>query len=497
MIAISHLSSEMHMTKRAIGIDIGSNYTRAIQIARVNDTLHIEKIVSEPTRRSTDSPLKVLKSLCGPCGFDARARVGLALSHLSVFYREIKTDQEPDQANWWTYGLPTPPDQTLLQACTGPAQGSEGPHTLVAATAKHHLKRHVALLKQAGLTPVLVDTEIFAVKAALEANYPQTITGSYVLLYIDEQHLSLAVIRDGRPLAVRNTPLPISPGQDNVPMDDTYVHSICEEIAITWQKACGSQLDERVCLYIAPGDPVPEGLCQAVERGLGCAIVLLNPLQGISCDHALSPIPHMAVAEGLALRLLCPAQTHGLNFLAADKAARTGVTDLKKELTFHAVLVGTIMTLWMIGCFIQLFLLESRYHTLKARMHDVFVQALPQEKNIVQPLAQARQRLEQLQQTVHTWDALGASRSSALHILERISKSKTGQENVTVDDLLIAGHTIRIQATCSSFDQVYRWQDRFTTMGHFTDVQVRDPRREPATGLVHFTLELLAVEDAL
>jgi hypothetical protein len=485
------------MTKRAIGIDIGSNYTRAVQITRVNDAFHIEKIVSEPTRRSTDSPLTILKSLFGHHGFDERARVALALSHLSVFYREIKTGQEPDQANWWTYGLPIEPDQTLLQACIDPSSSADEPHVLVAATSKDHLKDQLVLLKQAGLRPVLVDAEIFAVKAVQEVNYPGTTTGAYVLIYIDEQHLSLAIIRDGRPLAIRNTPLPMPQGVDTATLDDTYVPSLCNEINITWQKVCVSQIDEQVCLYIATGDPMPERLCPAIERTLGCSTVLLDPRKTISCDQALSPSPHMAVAAGLALRLLSPTQTHGLNFLVADKASRRGIKDIKNEMAFYGLLVGAIMALWIIGCFIQLFLLESRYNKIKDQIRDVFVQTLPQEKNIVYPLAQAQQKLEQLQQNVNTWDTMGAGQSSALHILERISVSKAEQGNINVEDLLIAGNRIRIRGTCPSFEQVYRWQERFTNSNHFMDVQVRDPRKEPDTGLIHFTLELLSGEETL
>jgi hypothetical protein len=205
----------------------------------------------------------------------------------------------------------------------------------------------------------------------------------------------------------------------------------------------------------------------------------------------------MAVATGLALRLLSPAQTHGLNFLVADKASHCGITDIKKEMTFYGVLAGAIMTLWIIGCFIQWFLLESRYDKIKDQIRDVFVRALPQENNIIHPLAQAQQKLEQLQQNANTWDTMGTGQASALHILERISVSKAEQGNINVEDLLIAGNRIRIQGTCPSFEQVYRWQERFTNSDHFTDVQVRDPRKEPDTGLVHFTLELLSREETL
>ena len=96
-----------------------------------------------------------------------------------------------------------------------------------------------------------------------------------------------------------------------------------------------------------------------------------------------------------------------------------------------------------------------------------------------------------------TLGTMGAGQASALHILARISTAKGEQQNIKVDDLLIAGNTIRLRGTCPSFDHVFRWRDRFIEMPEFTEVHVQDPRKETDTNRVRFTMELLSEENSI
>jgi len=55
-------------------------------------------------------------------------------------------------------------------------------------------------------------------------------------------------------------------------------------------------------------------------------------------------------------------------------------------------------------------------------------------------------------------------------------------------DLLIDQDGVRMEGTCSSFEQVYQWQQRLKEVPQFARVQVEQPVRDPKTGQVSFTI---------
>lgn len=128
--------------------------------------------------------------------------------------------------------------------------------------------------------------------------------------------------------------------------------------------------------------------------------------------------------------------------------------------------------------------LEANCTQLKNEISDVFHKALPEEQNVVSPLAQLEQKITSFGKDYQIFTSFHPNSSSPLEILRCISASVPPQVDVKVNDLLIAADTVRITGTSDSFESVYKWQQRLREVPDFSAVEVKDVQRQPqsATG---------------
>ena len=190
------------------------------------------------------------------------------------------------------------------------------------------------------------------------------------------------------------------------------------------------------------------------------------------------------------MRVLAPEQTKGINFLEADKADTGPALNLKKELVVCATLIGAIAVFSLIGLFVRLSHLEADYTRIKNETTEIFKATLPEEKNIVSPLVQLEQKLESFRRDSQLFASLSSTGLAPLEVLHRVSANSPSRVNVKVDDILIAANTIRVNGACDSFESVYQWQRLLQEVPGFTLVDVKDVRKQPKSGIVHFTMLL-------
>ncbi len=185
-----------------------------MQISRTGEQFHIEKVFSSQTRRSTDSPPDILRSLTGRFGFDRRADVAISMPNDAVFFKNLETDfatlEQIRAGNFSAleHDFPIQPDEIVAQVCSyRRLPAGEKWSVLAAATARASLHERLKILAEAKMHPRLVDAPIFAIHAAVVVNHPEIMTGQAVIAYIDECHLVLAVTQDDNILIVRNIPI--------------------------------------------------------------------------------------------------------------------------------------------------------------------------------------------------------------------------------------------------------------------------------------------------
>ena len=493
------------MVKRCIGIDIGPSHLRAVQISRTGEQFRIEKVFSSQTRRSTDSPSEMLRSLTGRFGFDRRADVAISMPNDAVFFKNLETDfatlEQMQAGNFpaLEHDFPIQPDEIVVGVCScrppvflrkqeGEPAG-ENWSVLIAAAARASLHEELKILAEAKMHPRLVDAPIFAIHAVVVVNHPEIMTGQAVIAYIDECNLILAVTQDDNILIVRN--IPIVAGADSVggAFEERVAGLLSHEAQVSWQRMFGTDIGQEIKIYLVTAD-ASEYLQSLIEENLHCQTTVVDPYAGVEAPADCKADYPICAAEGLALRVLAPERTKGLNFLQAGIADMKPKLNIRKELITCAALVGAIAVFWLLGLFVRLSILEANYGRIKNQIKEVFQTALPQEKNIVNPVIQLEQKLGTFQKDYQLFASFYPAALGPLEVLRSISVTTPSQANLKVDDLLIAADTISIKGTCDSFESVYQWQQLLRDVHGFRSVDVQNVQKEPKSGAVHFTIVL-------
>ena len=500
------------MVKRCIGIDIGSSSLRAVQVSRTGEHLHIEKVFSIQTRRGSDSPPEILRSLTSKYGFDRRADVAISMPNDAVFYRNLETDfagleqirglSKPDPKREMKHlqtpsvlehNFPIEPDEIVAQVCSYRQPSDDKYSVLVAAVKRASLHERMNILAEAKMHPNLVEAAIFAVYSAIAVNHPEIMTGQAIIAYIDESYLALAVTENNSILIVRNIPI-VSCSDNNADLAQEQIAEVLSrEVEITWQKVFGRAIQEDTKIYLVSRGNVSNDLEATIAESLPCPTTIVDSYARVECSAQGDGDAEISLAKGLALRVLVPDRTAGINFREADTANVKPTLDLKKEFITCAILLAAIAVVSLLGLFVRLSYLERKYSHIKNEITEVFQAALPEEKNIVSPLAQLEQELQSLRKDYRLFAPFSPSDLRPLEVLRSITMSTPSQGNVKIDDLLITPESVRLNGTCDSFESVYQWQRLLQEIPGFALVDVQDVQKEPKSGAVHFTIVVSSI----
>ena len=491
------------MTKRCIGIDIGSSHLRAVQLSQTDGQLHLEKVFGVQMRRSADTPSEMLKALIKQQGFDRRADVAISMPNDAVFFRSLESDsadaEQTRGLNKFTleHNFPIQPDEIIAQECSRRQLPDEKCSVLIAAVARTSLLERLNLFTDARMYPKLAEAAIFAVHSTIAVNHPEANIGIAIIAYIDESYLTLAVTQDNNILIVRNIPI-ISCYEDNIDaVDEKLAELLSREAGTTWRKVFGTEIGRGCKIYAATaGGKNFDGLKAIVEEKLNCQIAVVDPYAKIKNPLEYKNDPAICIAEGLALRLLVPEKITGINFLEADNSNIKPTLNLKKELVICVILTAAIAVVSLGGLFMRISYLEAKYARVKNEIREIFHSTLPEETNIINPATQLEQKLEALRKDYQLFASFGPTRLSPLEVLRCITVNTSQQENVKIDNLFITAESVRLSGSCDSFESVYQWQQLLQEIPEFAVVDVQDAQREAKSGTVHFTMLISSVKPA-
>jgi Tfp pilus assembly protein PilN len=265
---------------------------------------------------------------------------------------------------------------------------------------------------------------------------------------------------------------------------------LSREIEITWRKLFDADPDPNLRVFLISESTTARHLAAAIEGEVNCQVTVVDPYARI--DRAMESEARfpLSVAEGLALRKLLPQQTGGINFLGTHSAAGKAHPNIRKELATCAGLLAVIATIWIGGLFLQMSRLESEYDAVKTQIQDIFRETLPEEKNMVHPLAQLQQKLDAWRGDSSILASFQPGQMTPLDILSTLSTHQPPGHALKLSDLFIAADSVRVTGNCNSFSTLSEWQHTLKQIPGFDIVDVTNPKKDAKTGQVHFTLSL-------
>jgi len=483
------------MIKRCIGIDIGRTYVRAVQIARTPEGLAVEKAFGMQTRRSTDSVSEILQSLMTEHGFDSRADVAVSMLSQAVAFVEIQTDEAGLQAIQegetlkLRNDLPIAAEDAIIQVCSTRTLPKGKYSVLVAATSGESIREQLQSLSEGNIRPTAVDASILAMHTALVMNHSEAMIGTALILCVDESAITLAVTQDGKILIVRNIPIFCDEG---APLSAEQTAELIErEVEITWRRLFGASPDGSLYVFLVSAPKTVEPLVAAIRGKVECRIVVADPYARLkrSGDNMPADFP-MCTAVGLALRALAPSPGDHGDFLVVYNARMQPGCNIKKELIACAALVVLTAAVWFTGLFVRLSALESEYAGLKGQIQNVFHQALPQEKNVVNPLVQLQQKIDSFRKEYEVFSSFRPGRFSPLEIMSTLTTRCPKEGNLKFHDLLITADAVQAVGTCDSFAVISEWQRSLKQVPGFDVVDIQDQKMDGWAGQVQFTLSM-------
>ncbi len=484
------------MAKKSIGIDIGRTHLRAVQIARTPEGFRIEKTFGIQTRRRTDSPVNILRALTTEHGFDRRAEVAVCLPHHAIFFADTEIDGaalQKLQAGDTTPlkdSFPIASDKAMLQICSTQKLPDDRYSVLVAATSSDLLEAELSLLGEGKLQPTLVETPITAANTAIGFDHPESRQGIALILCVEPSSLHLAVLHEGSPLMVRNIPMVVPRDSDTEQIARQITEVLSREIEITWRKLFNAEPDSNLRIFLISESKTARYLAAAIEAEVDCQVTVSEPCAKIDrVGQAETPFP-LSVAEGLALRPLLPPQTGGVNFLGTHGAVGSTQMSVRRELATCGGLLAVIVAIWIIGLVLQVSRLESQYAEVKTEIESVFRETLPDEKNIVNPLAQLQQKLDARRSDSGVLTSFQPGQITPLDILSKLSTHQPSGHEMKLNDVLVAKDSVRVTGKCNSFSVLSEWQRTLEQIPGFDTVDVAHPKKDAQTGQVHFTLSL-------
>lgn len=210
---------------------------------------------------------------------------------------------------------------------------------LFVASKKEMVDDYSSAIRNAGLKPMVVDVDVFALETMYQMNYPDAIESIVALVDVGASMININVLKDGTSIFARD----ISMGGRQL------TERIQREFGVSYERAenikCGSNIDgidlERInyifkmsCetfvqeirrtldfflstmvneniekIYLSGGCARTPGLINLMKKQMDMPVEMINPFNTIAWDEKLFDpaymdyiAPQMAVAVGLALR---------------------------------------------------------------------------------------------------------------------------------------------------------------------------------------------------
>jgi type IV pilus assembly protein PilM len=352
----------MAKAKLALGLDIGSSGVKLIQLKEVRrrgtsgyqlvafgtKPLPPEAIVDGALMNST-AIVQAIQELVSELKPKHR-EAAIGVSGHSVIIKKISlprmTQEELDESIQWEAEQYIPFDVKDVNIDTFPLPSGNDQagqmDVLLVAAKKDMINDYTSVVAEAGLFPVVVDVDAFAVQNCFETNYDLPKGETVVLINAGASVVNINILANGITTFTRDVTIggnqfteeiqkqlnvsydeaeALKIGGNNadsdavVPQDvERVLGSVAEQMAGEIQRSLdfysSTAADSHIAkVFLSGGTAKIPALFKTVEQRVGVPVEILNPFKNIEIDnrkfdpaHIMDIAPTAAVAVGLALR---------------------------------------------------------------------------------------------------------------------------------------------------------------------------------------------------
>jgi type IV pilus assembly protein PilM len=338
-------------SKTTVGLDIGSGLIKVVAVdhgkgepvlAKVGIAPVLQDAIVEGEIMDPGVVSDAIRSALEAAGLKQK-KVVAAVGGRDVIIKKIQVDRmkEADAADVvrWEAQQHVPFDiegvELDFQVLDPEGEGVQMDVLLVAAK-RELVENRAALLADAGLDPVVVDVDAFALHNAFEVNYPDAMQGVAAMIHIGHEVTNINILQDGVPLLTRDLSVGTRKFREDLQRDrgmsvedadrllqgfersadlDPIVKNRAEEIGVGVERAgaflasASREAGQIQRVYCSGGGARIPGLADALSERVRQQVEVADPLKGLRVkDGAFGSLavdevaPLLMLAVGLALR---------------------------------------------------------------------------------------------------------------------------------------------------------------------------------------------------
>ena len=479
--------------KRAIGIDINKKYISLVQLCCKSGKYFMEKTFTRDIS-SADSPKEApaqeiqteIENAIKNEGFDTRAPAIASMPYGKVFFHNYRTEITADRdiERLIKFELeddfPIPFDDLVIDICSRRNVNEHAKEFFVGAVSRSKLQEWFHAVSETGLNCSIITSDALSLGSFIKFNKSSHNENPSIIIFTDECRIIITVYEHGSVIFARHI--------NNIDTRD-MVSMLKREIELTVKVISEAGVPHTSKTLLVGTSEIVSDLSGELTKELDSEIVTLNPFNGIVSTDKFEPDDRLTIALGLAFSGLNK-KRNVLNFLAAEKAGTEQVEKTKRNAIIFSSLVISIAAMFIINLFVRLNALEIEKQSLDKQIRSIFVQTFPDEKKIVNELAQMDEKYNSLEREYNSIASEIFNRIPALEILENISAKITPDENISVSDISMTADSVQISATAADFEAVDNLVEKFKKTPEFHSIEMGNIDVDSANNRVRFNLSM-------
>lgn len=336
--------------KSSIGLDIGSGFVKVVEVDHSGDQPEVTRVAMRPLL-----PDAIVEGEIMDYGLVSDAVMGLfqeiglkgaqvvtAVGGHDVIIKKIEMDRmkESDarEVIRWEAEQHVPFDIKSVELdfqILNPHDDGLQMEVLLVAAKRELVDNKVGLLQDAGVNPIIIDVDAFALHNAFEHNYPDSQDGIIALVNVGHETTNVNILENGVPILTRDIPfgsrkiredlqrergLTAEQAEDVVQARETvenleqFVEASADEVAVGIERASAFLMaredgESIGRIFLSGGGARIPGMVEALATRMNVETELVNPFErvpvrpgaagGISIEEAA---PMLLLSLGLALR---------------------------------------------------------------------------------------------------------------------------------------------------------------------------------------------------
>ena len=336
--------------RTSIGLDIGSGFVKVVEVDHSGDQPEVVRVAMRPLLPDAIVEGEIMdyglvsdtvRGLFQEIGVK-NAEVVTAIGGHDVIIKKIEMDRmkESDarEVIRWEAEQHVPFDIKSVELdfqILNPHEEGLQMEVLLVAAKRELVDNKVGLLQDAGINPIVIDVDAFALHNAFEHNHPEAMEGIIALVNVGHETTNVNILENGVPILTRDIPFgsrriredlqrergltaeqaeDVVQARETVDDLDRFVDSSADEVAVGIERASAFLMtrDDGETLgriFLSGGGARVPGMVESLGRRMNVETHLVNPFERvpvradaagtISIDEAA---PMLLLPLGLALR---------------------------------------------------------------------------------------------------------------------------------------------------------------------------------------------------